>query len=131
MHTIELPPYAPTLIESTRAIGYSLEAAVADIIDNSIAAGAKNVDIFFFPVDGAYVAILDNGNGMGTEELNSAMQYGSKNPIDARDAKDLGRFGLGLKTASADVLLLLQNKETGLKDGNGTLTMSRKPVRGR
>lgn len=97
MHTIELPPYAPTLIESTRAIGYSLEAAVADIIDNSIAAGAKNVDIFFFPVDGAYVAILDNGNGMGTEELNSAMQYGSKNPIDARDAKDLGRFGLGLK----------------------------------
>lgn len=100
MRTIELPPYAPTLIESTRAIGYSLEAAVADIIDNSIAASAKNVDIFFFPVDGAYIAILDNGNGMGTEELNAAMQYGSKNPIDARDAKDLGRFGLGLKTAS-------------------------------
>lgn len=100
MKTIDLPPYAPTLIESTRAIGYSLEAAVADIIDNSIAASAKNVDIFFFPVDGAYVAILDNGNGMGTDELNSAMQYGSKNPIDARDAKDLGRFGLGLKTAS-------------------------------
>ena len=48
MRTIELPPYAPTLIESTRAIGYSLEAAVADIIDNSIAASAKNVDIFFF-----------------------------------------------------------------------------------
>ena len=100
MRTIELPPYAPTLIESTRAIGYSLEAAVADIIDNSIAANAKKVDIFFFPVDSAYIAILDNGNGMGTEELNAAMQYGSKNPSDARDAKDLGRFGLGLKTAS-------------------------------
>jgi hypothetical protein len=100
MRTIELPPYAPTLIESTRAIGYSLEAAVADIIDNSIAANAETVDIFFFPVDSAYIAILDNGNGMGTEELNAAMQYGSKNPSDARDAKDLGRFGLGLKTAS-------------------------------
>lgn len=100
MRTIDLPPYAPTLIESTRAIGYSLEAAVADIIDNSIAASAKNVEIFFFPIDGAYVAILDDGSGMETEELNSAMQYGSKNPIDARDAKDLGRFGLGLKTAS-------------------------------
>lgn len=100
MKTIDLPPYAPTLIESTRAIGYSLEAAVADIIDNSIAAGAKNTDIFFFPVDSAYVAILDNGKGMNTEELNIAMQYGSKNPIDIRDEKDLGRFGLGLKTAS-------------------------------
>lgn len=65
------------MIESTRAIGYSLEAAVADIIDNSIAAGAKKVDISFFPIDGAYIAILDNGKGMNTEELNSAMQYGN------------------------------------------------------
>lgn len=100
MKAIDLPPYAPTLIESTRAIGYSLEAAVADIIDNSIAAGAQKVDISFFPIDGAYIAILDNGKGMNAEELNSAMQYGSKNPTDLRDATDLGRFGLGLKTAS-------------------------------
>lgn len=95
-----LPPFAPTLIESTRAIGYSLEAAVADIVDNSIAASASNVEIFFFPIDGAYISILDNGVGMTEEELDQAMQYGSKSPIDARDAKDLGRFGLGLKTAS-------------------------------
>lgn len=100
MKTKSLPPYAPTLIESTRAIGYSLEAAVADIIDNSIAANAKNVDIYFFPVDGAYIAILDNGKGMTEEEIDVAMQYGSKNPIEERDKKDLGRFGLGLKTAS-------------------------------
>lgn len=100
MKTKKLPPYAPTLIESTRAIGYSLEAAVADIIDNSIAAEAKKVDIFFFPIDGAYIAILDNGKGMSEEELDLAMQYGSKNPKDIRDAKDLGRFGLGLKTAT-------------------------------
>ena len=100
MKTINLPPYAPTLIESTRAIGYSLEAAIADIIDNSIAAGACNVDLFFFPIDGAYIAILDNGKGMNNDELNSAMQYGSKNPTAERDEKDLGRFGLGLKTAS-------------------------------
>lgn len=100
MKTKKLPPYAPTLIESTRAIGYSLEAAVADIIDNSIAAEAKKVDIYFFPIDGAYIAILDNGKGMSETELDLAMQYGSKNPMDTRDAKDLGRFGLGLKTAS-------------------------------
>ena len=100
MKTKSLPPYAPTLIESTRAIGYSLEAAVADIIDNSIAANAKNVNIYFFPIDGAYIAILDNGKGMAKEEIDIAMQYGSKNPIEERDKKDLGRFGLGLKTAS-------------------------------
>lgn len=95
-----LPPYAPTLIESTRAIGYSLEAAVADIIDNSIAANAKKVDIYFFPIDAAYIAILDNGRGMNEKEIDLAMQYGSKSPIEQRDKKDLGRFGLGLKTAS-------------------------------
>ena len=100
MRTKNLPPYAPTLIESTRAIGYSLEAAVADIIDNSIAANASKVDIFFFPVDGAYIAILDNGDGMNEDGLDLAMQYGSKNPSDERDTRDLGRFGLGLKTAS-------------------------------
>ena len=100
MKSVELPPYAPTLIESTRAIGYSLEAAIADIIDNSIAAGASNVDLYFFPIDEEYVAILDNGRGMDENELTSAMQYGSKNPLEERSKEDLGRFGLGLKTAS-------------------------------
>ncbi len=100
MKTIYLPPHAPTLIESTRAIGYSLEAAVADIIDNSIAANANKVEIFFFPIDGAYIAILDNGIGMNEEAIDHAMRYGSKNPGDERDQNDLGRFGLGLKTAS-------------------------------
>lgn len=48
MKSVELPPYAPTLIESTRAIGYSLEAAIADIIDNSIAAGQVMLIYIFF-----------------------------------------------------------------------------------
>ena len=100
MRTKNLTPYAPTLIESTRAIGYSLETAVADIIDNSIAANAKDVIINFFPIDDAYITILDNGKGMTEEEIDVAMQYGSKNPIEERSEKDLGRFGLGLKTAS-------------------------------
>lgn len=100
MKTISLPPYAPTLIESTRAIGYTLESAIADIIDNSVSASASCVEIFFFPIGDSYIAILDNGYGMNATELETAMRYGSQNPNDKRAATDLGRFGLGLKTAS-------------------------------
>lgn len=100
MKSIPLPPYAPTLIESTRAIGYTLESAIADIIDNSISAFASSVDIFFYPVGDSYIAILDDGYGMTANELEAAMRYGSQNPNEKREASDLGRFGLGLKTAS-------------------------------
>lgn len=100
MKMINLPPYAPTLMESTRAIGYSLEAAVADIIDNSLTAKAKRIDIGFFPIGDAYLSIIDDGVGMTEDELIAAMQYGSKNPNEIRDDFDLGRYGLGLKTAS-------------------------------
>lgn len=95
-----LPPYAPTLIESTRAIGYTLEVAIADIIDNSISAYASCIDIFFFPIGESYIAILDDGYGMDADALEIAMRYGSQNPNELREANDLGRFGLGLKTAS-------------------------------
>lgn len=114
MKSINLPPYAPTLMESTRAIGYSLEAAIADIIDNSIAAAASNVWINFFPIEEAYIAVLDDGKGMKASELNIAMQYGSRNPSEQREASDLGRFGLGLKTASLSqckILTLVSKRE--------------------
>ena len=100
MKSIHLPPCAPTLIESTRAIGYTLESAIADIVDNSISALASCIDIFFFPIGEAYIAVLDDGNGMNANELETAMRYGSQNPNAKRSANDLGRFGLGLKTAS-------------------------------
>ena len=100
MRSIDMPPYAPTLIESTRAIGYTLESAVADIVDNSITAQADTVEISFFPVGEPYIAVLDNGKGMDLEQINTAMQYGSQSPEEDRADTDLGRFGLGLKTAS-------------------------------
>lgn len=98
----ELPaiPYAPALIESMRSVGYSLESAIADLIDNSISAGASTVDIQFRPFGEPYLAILDDGDGMAPEEITEAMRHGSRNPLDARSENDLGRFGLGLKTAS-------------------------------
>ncbi len=100
MKTINLPPYAPVLMESTRAIGYSLEAAIADIIDNSIGARATRIEIDFFPIGDSYISIFDNGEGMDGDAITSAMRYGSQSPLDDRDDFDLGRFGLGLKTAS-------------------------------
>ncbi len=115
MKTINLPPYAPTLMESTRAIGYSLEAAIADIIDNSISAHASSIVIKFFPIGEPYISILDDGFGMTSDELNIAMQYGSKNPREVREPDDLGRFGLGLKTASLSQCRTLTL--VSLKDG--------------
>lgn len=95
-----LPPSAPILVESTRSIGYSFESAIADIIDNSIAKDATEVYVNFSSNSPQYLAIIDNGTGMSIGELELAMTYGSRSSLEKRDSRDLGRFGLGLKTAS-------------------------------
>lgn len=94
------PPSAPTLLDAMRAIGYSFETALADIIDNSIAAAANQVTIEFSAQPSPYVVVGDNGIGMTASRLFDAMRHGSQNPEVERDQADLGRFGLGLKTAS-------------------------------
>lgn len=83
-----------------RALGYSFEAALADLIDNSLSADAHQVEVHFSPYDRPYVAVLDDGHGMDPTESTAAMRHGSRDPRLAREACDLGRFGLGLKTAS-------------------------------
>lgn len=89
------------MVESLRGLGYSPATAIADIIDNSIAAGATEVDLIFkWDVEASSVAVLDNGHGMNAGELDTAMRLGERSPLETRDATDLGRFGLGLKTAS-------------------------------
>lgn len=93
-------PFAPMLIESMRSIGYSFESAIADIIDNSISAKAKKIEIFLSPSENPYLIIFDDGKGMSEKEIEEAMRYGSKNPLEKRNKDDLGRFGLGLKSAS-------------------------------
>jgi hypothetical protein len=94
-------PEASSMIETFRAIGYSIETAIADIIDNSITAGAKNIWIDYdWKGSNTTLSILDDGIGMNNEQLVQAMRPGSKNPLDERNRDDLGRFGLGLKTAS-------------------------------
>lgn len=95
------PPQASTMIESLRGLGYSVQTALADIIDNSLAAKARHVDVQFNWSDkSSSITVLDDGNGMDDPGLEAAMRLGGKGPLDARDANDLGRFGLGLKTAS-------------------------------
>lgn len=98
---LTLPPSASCLSESMRDIGYSLETAIADLIDNSITALAKNIEIFF-DVEGEepVVIIYDDGHGMTGDNLIEAMRHGSISPKSIRSKIDLGRFGLGLKTAS-------------------------------
>lgn len=94
-------PHAAPLIEGMRDFGYSLDTAMADIIDNSVTAGASRVDIIAdSSVEEPWIAIVDNGAGMSEPELIEAMRLGSKNPLDVRSLHDLGRFGLGLKSAS-------------------------------
>ena len=96
-----LPPKPAAMIEALRDIGYSLEAAVADVIDNSLTAGARSVRIRYgWELEKPWLAILDDGSGMSDGELVEAMRPGSRDPRDLRGPDDLGRFGLGLKTAS-------------------------------
>lgn len=96
-----LPPSAACLSASMRDLGYSLETAVADIVDNSISANATAIDIVC-DLSGANpsLTILDNGWGMNSDEIVEAMRHGTVNPKQTRSPTDLGRFGLGLKTAS-------------------------------
>src|SRR5215472_7661585 len=94
----ELVPSAKRLISSLRDIGYDLPSAVADLIDNSIAAGATvvHVDTEFSGAK-SWIRIADNGSGMTERQLTEAMRFGTRREYSRRD---LGKFGLGLKSAS-------------------------------
>ena len=116
MKTIPLVPDASRLMSSIRHIGYSFETAIADLLDNSIAAGSTHINIDFWNQPTPYLYILDDGSGMTAEELIQAMRYGSSNPSEKRTATDLGRYGLGLKTASLSQCkrLLVATKKNGV-----------------
>jgi hypothetical protein len=96
---VELIPSARRLIRSLRDIGYEFVDAVADIVDNSIEAEATVISITLkFEGEDSYLTIADNGVGMSSKEIQEALRFGSSRTYG--DADDLGRYGLGLKTAS-------------------------------
>jgi len=97
----ECTPRADAMVHSLRAFGYDLGMAIADLIDNSIFAGANNIWVDYAWNEGKpWIRIMDDGTGMTEERLIEAMRLGTQSPLEERDSKDLGRFGLGLKTAS-------------------------------
>ena len=100
MEQFTLNPEPSILIESLRDIGYSFNSALADIIDNSITAEATDIRVLAIPDDNFRIAVIDNGNGLDHDNLKKAMRLGSSDPRQERALNDLGRFGLGLKTAS-------------------------------
>ena len=101
METIITQPSAAPVIQSLRNIGYNAQTAIADIVDNSIDAQTQSIYLTFkYELENGYIAIQDDGTGMTDEELQMAMTIGSKDPRLSRKQKELGRFGMGLKTAS-------------------------------
>ncbi|MCY3576380.1 MAG: ATP-binding protein [bacterium] len=101
MQSKVIPPQPSSFIESIRSIGYTLSTALADVVDNSVAAQATVVRVMTnVDAQDLKIGILDDGIGMTEEELLQAMTLGSQSPLIERAKFDLGRFGLGLKTAS-------------------------------
>lgn len=98
--TDEIIPDPESLLESIRSVGYSLKEAISDLIDNSISANASRIDVIIDLENSGEFHLLDNGDGMDHQKLVSSFRLGSTNPKITRDENDLGRFGMGMKTAS-------------------------------
>lgn len=95
---LNVTPSASRLTESLRDIGYDFASAVADLIDNSITAGANQIEIVIqYDAADSYIMIADNGRGMSANGVLEALRFGSRRTYSRGD---LGRYGLGLKTAS-------------------------------
>ena len=118
MKQISNPPNATSMMATARSFGnYDLAAAFADLIDNSISANATIINLIADYREGrnCIFRIRDNGSGMNRDELEVAMRPASKNPEEAREKSDLGRFGWGLKSASFSqcrILTVISRKGT-------------------
>ena len=120
INTFDFTPDPISLLESNRNLGYSIEEAISDLIDNSISARAKQISYEIHWNDGdPYFLLKDNGVGMCNEEneLINSFRLGSKNPLEERDNNDLGRFGFGMKTTSLSQAraLTVITKKSGFK----------------
>lgn len=100
-HSEVAEPNPEYLIKSIAEQGYSLESSLADLMDNSVSANASKIEVLIKMEQEPFTLFLaDNGNGMDEETLKASMQFPSNSPENERNVSDLGRFGLGMKTAS-------------------------------
>ena len=111
--TFPIPP-SPNIIGTLSHSGYKIDTSIADLLDNSIAHNANNVDIRFNfndnNIDNWTVEIIDDGDGMDSQTLSNAFIMGERSLKDTRDSMDHGRYSVGMKTASiaqADYLLVV------------------------
>ena len=121
--THEKTPHAKMLLVALRSVGYTNETAIADILDNSISGVATEIELYF-DWDNRRIIIADNGFGMDYQELMDAMEIGSADPNEMRPSEDLGRFGLGMKTASfsmAKKLLVISKKNSTISNAEWNL----------
>ncbi|WP_228371085.1 ATP-binding protein [Shewanella piezotolerans] len=101
MNVIDATPKADFLIKSIAEQGYTLEAAIADLIDNSVTANSNVIQVLIdSDIEPFQLFLADNGDGMSIDELIHNMQFPSSSPEGERAQLDLGRFGLGMKAAS-------------------------------
>lgn len=110
----EKTPHAKMLLVALRSVGYTNNTAIADIVDNSVSGAATEIELYF-DWDNRRIIIADNGFGMDYQELMDAMEIGAADPNEMRPLEDLGRFGLGMKTASfsmAKKLLVISKKKS-------------------
>ncbi len=117
LNTVEIPP-STNLIQVLSNSGYTIEAAIADIIDNSIAHKANRIEVSFRRKGPAStVEILDDGEGMNNLDLQKAMTFAYRDIDENRSENDLGRYGVGMKTASSSFCdrLLVESKVDGKK----------------
>lgn len=116
----DVAPDPSAMIESMRAYGYTLATAVSDLIDNSIVANGRTVWIdSHWAGEQSWLTVSDDGEGMSGPELSAAMRLGSRSPLEDRAPTDLGRFGLGMKTASLSQcrrLTVVSKKSGGAKE---------------
>ncbi|WP_077212398.1 ATP-binding protein [Bacillus dakarensis] len=101
MNVVLTQPSAAPVIQALRSIGYTASTAIADLVDNSLDAESSIVNVYFeYGESDGLIKIVDNGTGMNEDMLQTAMNIGSKDPRAKRSPNELGRFGMGLKTAS-------------------------------
>lgn len=111
-------PSAARLTSSLRDVGYDFQSAIADLVDNSVTAGAKNVEVSInFQGLDSYVSIADDGAGMSANGVHEALRFGSR---QSYGRGDLGRYGLGLKTASLSQARLLTVVSRGRAGGTSS-----------